>query len=181
MKHVPLMLTGTLMLAGCTPELLSRLIPNPTPSPTAGSGDDCTLTVEQPAPMFYVEAPQTASAGATISVTPWVRLEAPVARSDELLSDSFEASVDHAAKTVTLRGSIRRYQANPKGDCAFPAIYMFPTAATYSLEIALPAGSYTVAIASDSYTATHPPAQPHPGLPATQYPGPQATRSLIVE
>lgn len=181
MRHVALMLTGALVLAGCTPELLSRFIPNPNPTPTVGSGDDCYLTVEQPAPMFYVEAPQTASAGATISLTPWVTLEAPVARSDELLPETFEAHVDHAARTVTLRGSIRRYQANPEGNCAYPAIYMVPKAATHSLAIALPAGTYTVAIASDSFSATQPPAQPHPGEPATQYPGPQATRSLIVE
>lgn len=177
MKHVALVLGIPLLLAGCSDELLSILRPEGPKKPP--SNDDCYVSTVRPAPMFYLDAPATASADATISIEPWVLLSAPVVKIDEIQPKSFEAEVDHDAKRVTLRGSITRYEANPKADCAFPAIYMIPTVATLSVPVVLPAGTYELAIAADSFIDQHPPVTPIE--PDRIYPGPLATRSIVIE
>ncbi len=177
MKHVALMFGVPLLMAGCSAELLSFLDPPSSPKPK--TGDDCYVAVVRPAPMFYLDAPHVAAAGATISLEPWVLRSAPIAKIDEILLPTFEAKVDLVNQRVTLVGSIERYEANPEADCAFPAIYMVPQAATLSVPVVLPAGTYEVAIASDSFITEQPPAIPYE--PNRVYPGPQATRSLRVE
>jgi hypothetical protein len=176
MKQLALVLAVPLLLVGCTPELLSFLRPD-----DGGKfGDEnCTIALERPAPMFYVSAPATTSAGVTVTLEPWVLLSAPVLKIDEIRPQTFVAEVDHPTKRVTIRGSITRHEANPEADCAFPAMYMMPKAATLSVPLSLPAGTWEVAIATDSFTTEKPPY--HPAEPNATYPGPQATRSLVVE
>ncbi|MNX22198.1 hypothetical protein D3C86_521770 [compost metagenome] len=176
MKQLALVLSVPLLLAGCSADFLSQFLPGKT---NPSQRDDCTVTVERPAPMFYLDAPQVASAGATFSVEPWVLLSAPVQVIDAIRPETFVAEVDLAAKKVTLRGKITRHEANPQANCGFPAIYMLPKAATLSVPVSLPAGTYELAIAADSFNPEKPPYTPME--PNRTYPGPLATRSIVVE
>ncbi len=175
MKQRALALAVPILLAGCSAELLSFLRPDGGMKPR---DENCTIALERPAPMFYLSAPATASAAATISIEPWVLLSAPVLKIDELRPQTFAADVDHQARRVTIRGSITRHEANPEADCAFPAMYMMPKAATLSVPLSLPAGTWELAISTASFTTEKPPY--HPAEPNAAYPGPQATRSLVI-
>lgn len=176
MKQLALVLSVPVILAGCSADLLSQWLPD---KRGPGQRDDCTVPVVRSAPMFYLGAPQVATAGATFSVEPWVLLSAPALEIDQIRPGSFVAEVDLAAKRVTVRGSITRHEVNPEAECAFPAMYMLPKAATLSVPVSLPAGTYELAIAIDSFTAEKPPYTP--SEPNRTYPGPQATRSIVVE
>lgn len=176
MKQLALAVAVPLLFAGCSAELLSFLRPD---TPGSPKNENCTVAVERPAPMFYFDAPQVASADATVSLEPWVLLSAPALKVDEIRPASFKAEVDLEAKRVTIRGAITRHEMNPEAECAFPAIYMLPQAATLSVPVVLPAGTYEVAIATESFTTEKPPYTPTD--PDRVYPGPLATRSLLVE
>lgn len=176
MKKLALASTLVVLIGGCSIELHSLWRPKNFPPPT---GDACLVEAQRPAPIFHLQAPAVASAGVPFTVIPWVVLSAPVQKPDVLLPETFEVRVDHAAKRVTIVGSILRYEAAPKAGCSFPAIYMVPQAATMSVKTVLPAGTYELAIASDSFTSEKPPAPHHD--PYRIYPSPQATRSLRVE
>lgn len=176
MKELALASTLLVLIGGCSAELLSLWRPKDHPPPT---GDACLVEVRRPAPIFYLQAPAVASAGVPIPMIPWVVLSAPVQKPDALLPETFELRVDHAAKRVTVVGSVLRYEAAPKADCGFPAIYMMPQPATMSVTTVLPAGTYELAIAPESFTPEKPPAPHHD--PYRFYPNPQATRSLRVE
>lgn len=176
MKQLALALCVPVIVTGCSAEFLSLLKPN---ASNPNQRDDCTRAVERPAPMFYLDAPAVATAGATISLEPWVLLSAPALKIDEIRPQTFVAEVDHAAKRVTVRGAITRHEANPQANCEFPAIYMLPQAATVSVPVSLPAGTYELAIATESFTTEKPPYTPTE--PNRTYPGPLATRSIIVQ
>lgn len=175
MKKIAVALAVSLLLAGCSAEFMSLLRPSPSKS---YRDPDCTIAVTQPAEMFYLEAPATASVGATISIEPWVLLSAPALIPDALLPDTFALDVDPVAMRVTVTGSVSRREANPETNCQFPALYMFATPATLSLPVALPAGTWELAIASESVTTRLPDVRPDE--PKT-FPGPLATRSIVVE
>lgn len=176
MKQLALVLGVPLLLAGCSAQFLSFLQPGPR---TPGNRDDCTRAVSKPAPMFYLDAPAVATAGATFSVEPWVLLSGPALKLDEIRPGTFTATVDLDAKRVTVQGMITRHEANPEAACEFPAMYMLPKAATVSVPVTLPAGTYELAIAPDSVTTEKPPTTPLE--PNQTYPGPLATRSIVVE
>lgn len=176
MKHLAVALGATLLISGCSAELLDFLRPR---TSKHYSDPDCTIAVVKPAPMFYVEAPPAASADTPIALEPWALLSAPALQMDVLRPDTFAAEVDAEAQRVTIRGTILRHEANPGADCAFPAIYMVPQVATLSLEVRLPAGKWEVAIASDSFTTEHP--SYHPNAKLNEFPGPLATRSILVD
>lgn len=180
-------LTLLVLLAGCaalgqpgTFGKATEATPSPSPSPSPGSStiggtaDECYREVDKPAPMFYVGVSGPVSANATFSLVPHVVVSGPLNKWDELLLDSFSATLDADTKTVTVSGSIRRYEGNPEADCAYPMIYLAPKAATLSLPIALPAGTYTVRIASESVLSDL------PGDVQGDNPSPQATQSLVV-
>ncbi|MNY73993.1 hypothetical protein D3C86_2129200 [compost metagenome] len=77
---------------------------------------------------------------------------------------------------------MRRVLPRPGAECALPAMYMIPQAATLSLPVTLAAtGTYTIRIAPESFTTERPPAMAHPNEPLRQYPEALATRSLVVE
>ena len=176
MKQLALVLAVPVLLAGCSAELMSFLRPD---TPKKYTDPECTIVVTQPAPMFYLGAPATASVGATVSLEPWVLLSAPVLIIDAVKPETFEAVVDHAAKRVTVKGAITRHEANPGANCGFPAMYMMPKAATLSVPVTLSAGTWELAIATDSFTTEKP--QFHPNDPNPNAPGPLATRSIVIE
>lgn len=176
MKQLALALCVPVMVAGCSAELMSFLQPKPS---DPSRRDDCTRPVERPAPMFYLDAPAVVTADATFSVEPWVLLSAPALTIDEIRPQTFVAEVDLAAKRVMVRGAITRHEANPEANCSFPAIYMMPKAATLSVPVSLPAGTYELAIAPNSVTTEKPPYTPTE--PNRTYPGPLATRSIVVQ
>ena len=176
MKQLALALCVPVILTGCSADLLSFLQPN---GSNPKQRDDCTLPVEKPAPMFYLDAPAIATAGATVSLEPWVLLSAPALEIDEIRPQTFVADVDLAAKRVTIRGGITRHEVNPEANCEFRAIYMLPQAATFSVPVSLPAGTYELAIATECFTTEKPPYTPTD--PNRYYPGPLATRSIVVQ
>lgn len=149
--------------------------------PKDGTSSDCFTVHEVPAPMFHVAFTSPASAGATVSLEPWVVLSAPATKVDQLLPETFKATVDAARKEIAVTGRVLRTDANPLANCPLPALYMIPQAATLSLPVLLTeTGTYTVRIASDSFTTERPPAQPRPDEPAREYPPAEATRSLVI-
>ncbi len=148
----------------------------------APGSDECYLVQEAPAPMFHVGFVTPASAGATVSLEPWVFLSAPAVRMDELLPGTFKAQVNTETREILVTGRVKRSVVNPQANCAIPAIAVVPEAATLSLPVVLTAtGTYTVRIASESFTTNRPPAQPRPDVPARTYPEPAATRSLVID
>lgn len=149
----------------------------PSPSPTPA----CTIASEQAAPIFHVAFTSPASAGATVTLEPWVYLEAPVMVHDAVLPETFAAQVREQTREIVITGKVRTTRPNPGANCAFPALYTFPIAATLSLPVVLPAsGTYTVRIASESFTTERPPEVTNPSLPPKVYPAPAATRSLVI-
>lgn len=169
------LVAGGVLLAGCTQF-------NDFFHPRDGNSSDCFVESVAPAPMFHVSFTSPASAGSTVSLEPWVLLAAPATKADVLLSETFRATVDAAHREIVVAGQVRRTLHNPLANCPVPAIYMIPTAATLSLPVVLKeAGTYTVRIASESFTTERPPAQPRPDEPAREYPPAEATGSLVIE
>lgn len=176
---------STFALAACTldPSLLSILPLRPvgggTPGPTPSG--DCTMVQPIPAPIFHVGFVSPASAGATVSLEPWVFLEAPVMVHDAVLPETFAATVDEQAREIVVAGQVKATRPNPAADCGFPAIYTFPKAATMSLPVVLQAsGTYTVRIAAESFTTRRPEEMQHPNDPPKTYPQPAETRTLVI-
>lgn len=168
-------LLGVVSIVGCTTLMPGFGPPSPGPSP-------CTITVQQAAPMFSVDAPATASAHATFSLTPWIYLSAGSWGSgDTLIPESFRATVDSAAKTITVTGSIKRINVHPGSQCPVPAIAIIPSAATLSVEASASAGTYTIILPAESFTTDVPPKVGRPDEPERTYPTPAATRSLILQ
>lgn len=183
MKRIALGLVLLTAVTGCDPTLLTQLglrgdkaVP-----PRPGDGE-CFITVDKPAAVFHVSAPATASAQATVSLVPWAFLEAPALTIDKLLPQTFEAMVDAQARTITLSGKMTRVLPKPGAECAMPALYMVPDAATLSVPVVLNAtGTYEIRIAPDSFTTQRPPEMAHPNQPLRQYPEALATRSIVIE
>lgn len=140
----------------------------------AGQTGSCYQTRLVPARIFAVEAPATASANATFSLTPWVSREAPLTKLDQLATQSFTAEVDVEARTITVSGQVLRTEAAPGAGCTYPALAIPPEGATVSLEIQAPAGTYSLRIPDASFTSERPVA-PSP-LPEAA-----ASRSLVLE
>jgi len=173
-RLVALMASGAL-LAGCV-QLNTLFGPNKN-----WNSPDCMVTSEVPAPIFHVSFVSPASAGATVSLEPWVYLSAPAAWMDEVLPTTFRADVNTAAKEIVISGKVRRKLENPQAACAIPAMYVIPDAATLSLPVVLTeAGTYTVRIASESFTTQRPPEVANPSLPPRVYPPVAATKSLVI-
>ncbi|HEY9856074.1 MAG TPA: hypothetical protein V6D05_10075 [Stenomitos sp.] len=142
----------------------------------------CETAGALPAAMFAVEATSPASAGATVSLVPWVFLPAPIMKHDEVLPDSFKATVDETTREIVLTGQVWATRPNPAANCAYADIYAFPKVATLSVPVVLAAtGSYTVRIASESFYTPHYWELQSPNEPGKVYPEPTATRSLIIE
>lgn len=171
-------LSLTILLAGaCSGPLRFPLGGAPTPAP-----GECAVVRGMPAPIFHVAFLSPATAGATVSLEPWVFLAAPLMKHDEVLPETFEAKVDAQAREIVVSGQVRATRPNPGADCAYPAIYTFPKVATLSLPVVLTAtGTYTVRIASDSFTTQRPESVQHPSEPPKTYPEAVATRSLVIE
>ncbi len=151
--------------------------------PWLGGGDrDCLVTVQIPAPMFHVAAPATASAGVPFKITPWVlRTSGSYPRGDQVVPESFAATVDAAARTIKVSGSISRTNVRPGTNCAVPAMAVLPSAATLSLEVTAPAGTYTVSIPPENFTTEVPQLFGLPNEPPNGYPPAQASRSVTVQ
>lgn len=141
----------------------------------AGQTGNCYNTRLVPARMFAVEAPATASANASVRLTPWVLRVAPLTRLDQLATQSFKAEVDVASKTITVTGQVFRTEAAVGSGCTYPTIAVLPEPATLSLEVTAPAGTYSIRLPETYYTADRPTAASSP-LPEAA-----ATRSLVLE
>lgn len=176
------------LVAACAPDgsLLSIMPVFPVgsggASPAPGPSGPCELVQVVPAPLFHVAFTSPASAGATVSLEPWVFLQAPIMKHDEVLPETFAATVDEQKREIVVTGKVRATRPNPEAMCAYPAIYTFPKAATLSLPVVLQAtGTYVVRIASESFTTDRPDAIEHPSQPPRVYPEPAATRSLVID
>ncbi|HEY9899611.1 MAG TPA: hypothetical protein V6D00_10560 [Pantanalinema sp.] len=182
MKRLALGLVLLTAIAGCDAALLKQLGLGPKPGPTQPNDEDCFVTVDKPAAVFHVGAPATASVQASVSLVPWIFLEAPALTIDKPLPGTFKATVDDQAKTITVSGLMKRVLPRPGAQCAMPAMYMIPQAATLSVPVTLAAtGTYEIRIAPESFTTQRPPEMAHPAEPLRQYPAAMATRSIVVE
>lgn len=136
----------------------------------------CYTTRLADARLFAVEAPATASANATVSLTPWVSLTASVTKLDQVATPSFKAEVDVAARTITVSGQVVRTEATPGSGCTYPLLAVPPEPASLSVEFTAPAGTYDIRIPSAFFTSDRPHAVPSMKLPEAA-----ATRSLVLE
>jgi hypothetical protein len=131
--------------------------------------------------MFALNAPATASANATFSITPWVVISAgswPLIP-DAIVPSSFIATVDAASKTITVTGQVTRTNVNPAAACPAPALATRPTAATVSVAASASSGTYTILIPAAEFTTQAP--QPYgPTDPMGPVPPPAATRSIVI-
>ncbi|MNY31729.1 hypothetical protein D3C86_1659030 [compost metagenome] len=167
-------------IAGCDPTLMAQL--GLREKPKQPNNEDCFVTVQAPAAVFHVGAPATASVQASFSLEPWIFLEAPALTIDKPVPESFKATVDDQAKTITLSGLMTRVLPRPGAQCAMPAMYMIPKAATLSVPISVAtAGTYEIRLASGSFTTQRPPEMSHPSEPLRQYPEAIATRTIVIE
>lgn len=141
-----------------------------------GQPGSCYTTRMASARLFAVEAPATASANATVSLTPWVSLTAPLTKLDQIATESFKVEVDAERMTLTVSGQVSRTEANPGSGCTYPLLAVVPEPASLSLAFTAPAGTYEIRIPSATYTSERPPA-----LPALNVPEAAATRSLLLE
>ncbi|MBO9539117.1 hypothetical protein J7643_00840 [bacterium] len=164
-RSLPYATGAAVLLVGC-----STLLPVSSSPPVNG----CLFQdVQVPARMFYVDAPATASAGATFSLTPWICRYS----GDRLATPSMKAIVDDAARTITVTGQVERKEMAPGSTCLISAIYVPPRIATLSLDLALPVGTYSLLIATDSFL---------PELPSLEtgqesgLPSPQASRTIEI-
>jgi hypothetical protein len=180
MKRLTLGLVLLTALTGCDADMMKRF--GLGADPEQQKDEDCFVTTDKPAAMFYVSAPATASAQASVSLEPWIFLEAPALTLDKVLPETFKATVDEQARTITVSGQMTRVLPRPGASCAMPAMYMIPKAATLSVPVTLAApGTYEIRIASESFTTQRPPAMGHPAEPLRQYPEAIATRSIVIE
>lgn len=147
-----------------------------------GGASDASLdtnyeAVERNAPMFFLDMPSTASANATFSITTWVLLKPGTAGLLPKLR-SFQAVSDTASKTVKVIGSITAFDLKPGRTASGLAK---PMAATESVKVSVPAGTYEVQIPTEYYTTEHPELYNSDGSPMGPYPQPVSTKSIIVQ
>lgn len=166
------LLVSTQLLPGC--DALLPLL--------ADRNRDCTVTAEEKAPIFRVDAPATASVGVAFAVVPWVyRSAGTYPRGDELLPETFAAAVDTVSRTITLTGKIRRTNVRPDSYCPVPTMAIVPSAATLSVTVtAVATGTYTVRIPQDHFTEQVPPLLGLPSEPPGGYPAARATTSVEI-
>jgi hypothetical protein len=139
-------------------------------------GDD-RVAMNQPAPLFYVEAPSTASANVAFTLTPWVLL-APGTSGSLPKFGLLSAQVDPVNHTITVSGKSTRFDLKPG---ATPPARVSPaTAATQSITATASAGTYEIRIPADSFVSEIPPLLDWNGNPM-EHPQPMATRSITIE
>ena len=160
-------------LSGCN-ALMSLLgAPRGTPTPV---GEE-RLAVQQPAPLFYVDAPGTARANEPFTLTPWAVLEPGTSGTHPKLG-MLSAHVDPVTHTITVSGTSTRFDLKPGYQ---PPTRVPPSiVATQSLTATASAGTYEIRIQADSVVARIPPLTDWNGNPVDA-PQPMSTRSITIE
>ncbi len=152
-------LTGVLMFAlltsGCGPQNAPAMSLTPGPRPSGSPKvEPCYITTIQPAKIFAVSAASDAHAGETISLIVWIYRpynEFPI-------QNTFVAKLTDDHGVVSVTGKVNRTNLNPKASrCVEAAGAPDPFAATLSVPVTLPAGSYTILIPPSHYIAQVPP------------------------
>ncbi len=152
---------------------------DPTPSPTP-NGSCASHQVQLPAPIFHLDAPATVSADTSFPITAWVYTgSGSWGFSDTAIPTSFQASVDVSAHSITVSGQVTATQESTASGCAIPMLAVLPGAATVRIPAVLPAGTYSVVIASGSYFPQAP-AGGNPLAPPGGYPTPSPATVVSV-
>jgi len=133
--------------------------------------------VERKASMFYLDTPTTASPDATFSITTWVLLKPGSAGPLPKLRN-FQAVANIASRTIAVTGNVVEFDLKPGKTASTPSK---PMAATLSLEVSAPAGTYEIQIPPDYFTMEHPELYKPDGSPLGSYPQPRATQSITVQ
>lgn len=133
--------------------------------------------VERKASLFYLDTPATASPEATFSITTWVLLKPGSAGPLPKLR-KFQAVADNASKTIMVTGNVAEFDLKPGKTASTPSK---PMAATLSLEVSAPAGTYEIQISPDYFTTEHPELFKPDGSPLGSYPQPIATQSISIQ
>jgi hypothetical protein len=116
------------------------------------------LARELPAPIFALEAPEEVWANEPFSLNAWVGLADPIYARDEILADSFRATVDLRAGTITVTGKVRRAAS----DAPLPHAPRIERALIVGIRVEAPAGLYALSIPTSHFS---PDAGPAPSLP----------------
>jgi len=131
--------------------------------------------------MFALDAPATATANATFSITAWVFVNQGSwgHLPDRPNPTSFTASIDPASRTITVTGTITRTDRNPNalGPCVVNFMAVQPLPASVSLPVAVASGSYTLVIPPTAFSSQ----VALPGIATVSYPLPLATRSILIQ
>lgn len=131
------------------------------------------LARELPAPIFALEAPDEVWAGEPFSLNAWVGLADPIYAHDEILADSFRATVDLRAGTIVVTGQVRRPASDaPHKEGLGPRI---ERALIVGIQVCAPAGMYALSIPRSHFAP-----EAGPAGAALDVPTPRAAQWLHV-
>lgn len=108
-----------------------------------GFGGMSTIS-EQPARVFYLDAPPSAVAGEPFVVKAWVVLEQSTGAHEELKPDSFQATVIPDIRQITVGGLVRVVRS-PE---TVPASNVKAKATVVEVPVSAPAGTYALTMAN---------------------------------
>lgn len=108
-----------------------------------GFGSTPTIS-EQPARVFYLAAPPSATASEPFVVKAWVVLEQSTGAHEELKPDSFRATVIPDIRQITIGGLVRVVRSSASA----PASSVKATATVVDVAVSAPAGAYALTMAN---------------------------------
>lgn len=134
----------------------------------------------QPAQIFAVEAPATASVNTPVPLKAWVQVFQNGGYDDAVLwPSSFSATVDNAAMTVKVTGKVLvntptsgALPTTPRNFFAVPQELTFTAAKT---------GTYKIEIAPENYLGSFSPDSNHRGPSGVTLPQPAASRTITIQ
>jgi hypothetical protein len=161
-------------LAACSASGSATVTPDPGATPGAGATTppaqaDCTTTETRDARIFRVDAPARTAANTAFTVKAWTYLEkSPAQAIESVKAGSYTATVDAAAKTITIAGQIDAVVPKPGGDCAFTMI-AGGDAQAVDVTVTAPAGTYELVVPGypPSPPSVVPPTAPQPAEPGS--------------